>query len=77
MWNNEEEENWRKTTDVKQLYTQDNTGGSKDNDDSDSMTAKKTTTGKNINEHTGNELLLMIFCMLQNFWGGEPCVLYN
>ena len=41
----------------------ENTVGSKDNDDSDS-TAKKTTTGKNINEHIGYELLLMIFCMV-------------
>ena len=40
-----------------------------DNDDSESS-SKKSTTGKNI-----NELLLMIFCMLQNFWG-ENLVYY-
>ena len=47
-------EDWNEAT------SRDNTVGSKDNDDSDSTTAKKTTTGKNINEHIGYELLLMI-----------------
>ena len=61
-------EDWNEAT------SRDVTVGSKDNDDSESST-KKTTTGKNINEHTGNELLLMIFCMLQNFWG-ENLVYY-
>ena len=36
---------------------------SKDNDDSESS-SKKTTTGKNINEHTDNEMLLIIYCIL-------------